>query len=57
MRKGKGKNVGKGWGEASKGKGKGQYSMKGSGKTKGCFICGGDHFAHMSEKDEQERQQ
>ena len=43
--KGKGKSMGKGW--IDKGKGKGQYNdfgIKGGGKSKGCFNCGGNHL-------------
>ena len=49
--KGQGKSLGKGW--SDKGKGKGQYNdfgVKGGGKNKGCFTCGGNHFARECPK-------
>ena len=49
--KGKDKGGGKGW--SDKGKGKGVYSevgVKGGGKGKGCFNCGGNHFARECPK-------
>ena len=55
--KGKGKDWGKGKsgskGANDKGKGKGQYGDvhgKGGGKSKGCFTCGGNHFARECPK-------
>ena len=57
--KGKGKNQGKGNGKIGgkgwnvKGKGKGlynDYNAKGGGKNKGCFNCGGNHFARECPK-------
>ena len=44
--KGKGKNNFNSWSDKGKGKGAyGDYGGKGGGKSRGCFNCGGDHFA------------
>ena len=42
----KGKSAGKGWSDRGKGKGQhNDFNAKGFGKGKGCYNCGGNHFA------------